>query len=171
MIQPIYLQPNVDFDEAETVWINERLTPVPTNPSFEKIRIEKSANIPHKYIFVTPIASAVLKMSAQFSANWYSSDFLAASKMACTPGPASQPMNPAGMWALCADVTNPLARRWRRRNKACRSSVDTSGGRTGSLDAICTEYGNRWRYFIYRMRARQSTSGTGEENSPTSRSG
>ena len=51
MIEPIYLQPNADFDEVETAWINERLTAVPTNPSFEKIRIEKSANIPHEYIF------------------------------------------------------------------------------------------------------------------------
>jgi pimeloyl-ACP methyl ester carboxylesterase len=51
MIEPIYLLPNADFDEAETGWINARLTAVPTNPSFEKISIKKSANIPHKYIF------------------------------------------------------------------------------------------------------------------------
>ena len=53
MIQPIYLPPNTDFDEAETIWINERLTAVPTNPAFENIRIEKSANIPHDYVFCT----------------------------------------------------------------------------------------------------------------------
>jgi pimeloyl-ACP methyl ester carboxylesterase len=51
LIQPILLQPSEDFDEAQTNWINTRLTPVPTNPSFEKIHIAKSAKIPHEYIF------------------------------------------------------------------------------------------------------------------------
>ena len=51
LIQPIPLQENEDFSAQEIAWINERLTAVPTNPSFEKIRIEHSANIPHEYIF------------------------------------------------------------------------------------------------------------------------
>jgi pimeloyl-ACP methyl ester carboxylesterase len=51
LIPPIPLKPNKDFSEEEIEWINERLSAVPTNPSFEKITIEKSSEIPHKYIF------------------------------------------------------------------------------------------------------------------------
>lgn len=51
LIQPIPLPPDEYFSDEETVWFNQRLTPVPTNPSLEKIRIERSANLPHKYIF------------------------------------------------------------------------------------------------------------------------
>ncbi len=53
LIAPIPMQENEDFSAEETAWINERLTAVPTNPSFDKIRIKKSANIPHRYIFCT----------------------------------------------------------------------------------------------------------------------
>jgi hypothetical protein len=45
------LQPNEYFTDQEIAWFNQRLTPVPTNPSLQKIRIERSANIPHQYIF------------------------------------------------------------------------------------------------------------------------
>lgn len=51
LIPPIPLRPNEHFSDAEIVWFNQRLTPVPTNPSLEKIRIERSANLPHQYIF------------------------------------------------------------------------------------------------------------------------
>lgn len=51
LIQPLPMQPNEDFSAEEIDWINARLTPVPTNPSFEKIRVEKSKHIPHEYIF------------------------------------------------------------------------------------------------------------------------
>jgi pimeloyl-ACP methyl ester carboxylesterase len=51
LIPPTPLRPNDHFSDAETAWFNQRLTPVPTNPSLEKIRIERSANLPHHYIF------------------------------------------------------------------------------------------------------------------------
>jgi pimeloyl-ACP methyl ester carboxylesterase len=51
LIQPTPLSPNEYFSQEETDWFNQRLTPVPTNPSLEKIRIEHSANLPHHYIF------------------------------------------------------------------------------------------------------------------------
>ncbi|MCU0240464.1 MAG: alpha/beta hydrolase [Pyrinomonadaceae bacterium] len=51
LIPPMPLQPNKYFIDKEIAWFNQRLTPVPTNPSLQKIRIERSANIPHQYIF------------------------------------------------------------------------------------------------------------------------
>ena len=51
LISPIPLRPNEDFSAEEISWINARLTPVPTNPSLQKIRIKRSANLPHQYIF------------------------------------------------------------------------------------------------------------------------
>ena len=51
LIEPIPLHESEDFSADEIAWINARLTAVPTNPSFDKIRIEKSAKIPHEYIF------------------------------------------------------------------------------------------------------------------------
>jgi pimeloyl-ACP methyl ester carboxylesterase len=53
LIPPIPMQKTEDFSDEEIAWINERLTAVPTNPSFDKIRIEKSKHIPHRYIFCT----------------------------------------------------------------------------------------------------------------------
>lgn len=51
LIQPIPLQPDEDFSAADAAWINRRLTPVPTNPSFDRIRVEKSAGIAREYVF------------------------------------------------------------------------------------------------------------------------
>jgi pimeloyl-ACP methyl ester carboxylesterase len=51
LIPPIPLRPNGHFSDADIAWINARLTPVPTNPSLEKIRIERSANLQHNYVF------------------------------------------------------------------------------------------------------------------------
>jgi pimeloyl-ACP methyl ester carboxylesterase len=51
LIQPMPLAKNEYFSDEEIAWFNKRLTPVPTNPSLEKIRIERSANLPHRYIF------------------------------------------------------------------------------------------------------------------------
>jgi pimeloyl-ACP methyl ester carboxylesterase len=51
LIQPMPIRPNEHFSDEEIGWFNQRLTPVPTNPSLEKIRIERSANLPHQYIF------------------------------------------------------------------------------------------------------------------------
>ncbi len=51
LIQPIPLRLNEHFSEKELAWFNQRLTPVPTNPSLEKIRIERSANLPYHYVF------------------------------------------------------------------------------------------------------------------------
>jgi pimeloyl-ACP methyl ester carboxylesterase len=51
LIPPIPLRKNEHFSDAEIAWINSRLTPVPTNPSLEKIRIERSANLPQSYVF------------------------------------------------------------------------------------------------------------------------
>ncbi len=51
LIPPIPLRPNENFSEQDIIWINQRLTPVPTNPSLEKIRVQRSANLPHHYIF------------------------------------------------------------------------------------------------------------------------
>ncbi len=51
MVAPIPITPNEDFSEDEAQWINKRLTPVPTNPSFEPITIENSLRIPHTYVF------------------------------------------------------------------------------------------------------------------------
>lgn len=53
IIPPIPMQESEDFSTEEIAWINAQLTAVPTNPSFDKIRIEKSRNIPHRYIFCT----------------------------------------------------------------------------------------------------------------------
>ncbi len=53
LILPIPMRESEDFSSEEIAWINEKLTAVPTNPSFDKIRIEKSRKIPHKYIFCT----------------------------------------------------------------------------------------------------------------------
>ncbi|HMS41771.1 MAG TPA: alpha/beta fold hydrolase [Pyrinomonadaceae bacterium] len=53
LIPPIPMQKSEDFSAAEIALINAQLTAVPTNPSFDKIRIEKSRNIPHRYIFCT----------------------------------------------------------------------------------------------------------------------
>lgn len=51
LIPPIPLRPNEYFSDTEIDWFNQRLTPVPTNPSLEKVRIERSANLPHRYVF------------------------------------------------------------------------------------------------------------------------
>ena len=51
LIPPIPLRPNEYFSDEEIIWFNQRLTPVPTNPSLEKIRVKRSANLPHQYIF------------------------------------------------------------------------------------------------------------------------
>jgi pimeloyl-ACP methyl ester carboxylesterase len=51
LIPPMPLQANEYFSDEEIAWFNQRLTPVPTNPSLEKIHIERSANLPHTYIF------------------------------------------------------------------------------------------------------------------------
>lgn len=51
LIPPIRLQANEHFSEEDIAWINQRLTPVPTNPSMEQIRIARSENIPHRYVF------------------------------------------------------------------------------------------------------------------------
>ncbi len=51
LIQPIHLRSNEHFSDEEIAWFNQRLTPVPTNPSLQKIRIERSANLPHQYVF------------------------------------------------------------------------------------------------------------------------
>ena len=51
LIPPIPLRPNEHFSDVQIAWINARLTPVPTNPSLEKIRIERSANLPYHYVF------------------------------------------------------------------------------------------------------------------------
>jgi len=51
LINPTPMSPNQFFSTAEIEWFNQRLTPVPTNPSLENIRIERSANLPRKYIF------------------------------------------------------------------------------------------------------------------------
>jgi pimeloyl-ACP methyl ester carboxylesterase len=51
LIQPMPIQPNEYFSNEEIVWFNERLTPIPTNPSLAPIRIERSANLSHHYIF------------------------------------------------------------------------------------------------------------------------
>jgi pimeloyl-ACP methyl ester carboxylesterase len=53
LIEPIPMQKSEDFSAEEIAWINKRLTAVPTNPGFDKIRVEKSAKIPHRYIFCT----------------------------------------------------------------------------------------------------------------------
>ena len=57
LIQPIPLQESEDFSAEEIAWINERLTAVPTNPAFDKIRVKKSALIPHEYIFCSKTPS------------------------------------------------------------------------------------------------------------------
>ncbi len=51
LIPPMPLQQNEHFSNKECEWINQRLTPVPTNPSFEPIRIQKSASVPRSYVF------------------------------------------------------------------------------------------------------------------------
>ena len=51
LIPPMPLSANQYFSEEEIKWFNQRLTPVPTNPSLEKISIEHSANLPHTYVF------------------------------------------------------------------------------------------------------------------------
>lgn len=51
LIQPMPLQPSEDFSAETTAWINARLTPVPTNPSFDKIRVRRSANLSRRFIF------------------------------------------------------------------------------------------------------------------------
>ncbi len=51
LIPPTPLRPSQYFSEDEVVWINQRLTPVPTNPSLKPIRIQRSANLPHQYVF------------------------------------------------------------------------------------------------------------------------
>lgn len=57
LIQPIALKPNEYLTKSETDWVNARLTPVPTNPSFEKIRVLHSAKIPRKYFFCSQTPS------------------------------------------------------------------------------------------------------------------
>lgn len=51
LIPPMPLRKSEHFSDVEIGWINQRLTPVPTNPSLEPIRIQRSANLPHNYIF------------------------------------------------------------------------------------------------------------------------
>ena len=51
LIPPIPLRQNEHFSDEEIAWFNQRLTPVPTNPSLEKVQIRRSANLPHHYIF------------------------------------------------------------------------------------------------------------------------
>jgi pimeloyl-ACP methyl ester carboxylesterase len=51
LIQPTPITENEYFSAEEAAWFNERLTPIPTNPGLQKIRVEKSAKIPQKYIF------------------------------------------------------------------------------------------------------------------------
>ncbi len=57
LIQPIPLLPNEHFSDAEIDWINARLTPVPTNPSLQKISIERSASLPQSYVFCSQTPS------------------------------------------------------------------------------------------------------------------
>jgi pimeloyl-ACP methyl ester carboxylesterase len=51
LIQPMPVHPNQHFSAADSAWINARLTPVPTNPSLEKVRLRRSANLPQHYVF------------------------------------------------------------------------------------------------------------------------
>jgi pimeloyl-ACP methyl ester carboxylesterase len=51
LIQPVPVAVSDDFSPDDVAWINERLTAVPTNPGFDKIRVDRSATIPHTYIF------------------------------------------------------------------------------------------------------------------------
>jgi pimeloyl-ACP methyl ester carboxylesterase len=51
--QPQPLPPSDEFSEAEAAWINARLTPVPTAPSLEPIRLQNPAALalPRHYFF------------------------------------------------------------------------------------------------------------------------
>ena len=51
LINPIPLKESDELSAEDVEWINERLTAVPTNPSFQKLTISKSARIPHRYFF------------------------------------------------------------------------------------------------------------------------
>jgi pimeloyl-ACP methyl ester carboxylesterase len=51
LIPPMPLRPSEHLREEEIFWINQRLTPVPTNPSLEPVQIRRSANLPHQYVF------------------------------------------------------------------------------------------------------------------------
>lgn len=51
LISPTPLSPNQFISAAEIEWFNQRLTPVPTNPSLENLSLQRSAKLEHKYIF------------------------------------------------------------------------------------------------------------------------
>lgn len=53
LIQPTLITADEYFSDKETAWFNERLTAVPTNPSMQKIKVQKSAKIHQKYAFCT----------------------------------------------------------------------------------------------------------------------
>lgn len=53
LIQPTPITVDEYFSDKEAAWFNERLTAVPTNPSMQKIKVQKSAKIHQKYVFCT----------------------------------------------------------------------------------------------------------------------
>ena len=50
-IEPVAIVDDPHLSQEKIEWINKRLTPVPTNPSLDPIKIDRSAGIERNYFF------------------------------------------------------------------------------------------------------------------------